>query len=93
MQHEMQQPSPIVQTSKHTDMYHAIQEINAVTAELQALLDRITGPRPKEDEAKAPPIDPTPPSLSDFLGGGADDIRRKVEVAAGTIARITQELF
>jgi hypothetical protein len=91
----MQQPEQAVQTSKHTDVYQAIREIDTVTVDLQALLDRITGPRPKEGDIKESPINPnpTPPSLSDFLGGGADDIRIKVERAAELIARITQELF
>jgi hypothetical protein len=80
--------------SKHTDVWHAIREFDAVTAELEALLQRITGPR-KGDEMTppAPPVNPTPPPLSDFLNTTSDDIRFKVEAAHETINRIAAELF
>jgi hypothetical protein len=84
-------PAP---SSKHTDVWHAIREFDAVTSELEALLQRITGPR-KADEMiqPAPPVNPTPPPLADFLNVASDDIRFKVEAAHETINRIASELF
>jgi hypothetical protein len=87
-----QVPAP---SSRHTDVWHAIREFDAVTAELEALLQRITSPH-KGDEMVQPvpaPINPNPPSLAEFLNIASDDIRLKVEAAHETINRIASELF
>jgi hypothetical protein len=80
-------------SSKHTDVWHAIREFDAVTAELDALLQRITGPREADEGGCAAQPVPNPPALADFLNIASDDIRLKVEAAHEAINRIAAELF
>ncbi|PCI54179.1 MAG: hypothetical protein COB36_10845 [Alphaproteobacteria bacterium] len=84
--------APDCAVEKHTDLYNSIREAGSILSALDRLINRITGPEPKENN----PLDNTkhvPPTLLEVLDTGAKDLIALTAVAHTKIDNLNEILF
>lgn len=76
---------------KHMDLHQSIQQISDVGMRLDGLITRIQGPVPCNPSDCAP--DAAPPTLSQILENGGNEIRSKLSKINDQISEIENILF
>ena len=81
-----------VRREKHIELHDAIQQIGAISQQLDDLIHRIEGPSPTNPEGVKEKKEALP-TLRDILDGGAGVIMEKTEDAHKRISRLNELLF
>lgn len=76
---------------KHMDLHQSIQQISDISMRLDGLITRIQGPVPCNPGDCAP--DAAPPTLSQILENGGNEIRSKLSKINDQISEIENILF
>jgi hypothetical protein len=79
--------------AKHIDLHNAICNVQSITAHLQDLKDKITGPTPAPAPPLAPENNSATPSLVELLNGSSTALRDKIDQAHQLIDEIDSLLL
>jgi uncharacterized protein YaaN involved in tellurite resistance len=75
---------------KHINLHRAINDMQNLSDHIENIVEKITGPRPTNEENRVTTSDPT---LNEVLAFGADRIRETLDKSHQLLSEIEQALF